>query len=88
MGLRVHLGYPFQPQKLCFEVEPAAKSGETPIRTNHSVARDHHGNRVFADGTAYCSVGFRISGCSRDVGIAPGLTVGDLLETTPHSALK
>jgi hypothetical protein len=78
----------FQFQQALFQRQPAAISRQPTAGTDYAVAWHYNRDRICAVGRTYGTHGFGSSyGCS-DLSVAPGFTVGNVLQLLPYLHLE
>jgi hypothetical protein len=77
-----------QLQQISFDLKATAVPAQRAIRRNHPMAGNHDRYGIAIVGHAYCSKAPGLPDSTRDVAIAPGLSVRDSEESPPAGQLK
>src|SRR5579863_5159854 len=83
-----HRPSPFQFQKPLFQRQPSAVSRQLAAGTDDAMAWHDNRNRITAIGRSHRPYGFWPPDCTRYVGVASGLSVGNSLEFAPNILLE
>ncbi len=78
----------FQFQKICFFIQPTAVADQSSVGPDNPVAGDDYRNGIFVVGHAHRTGGFFVACNLRDLTVAPGLAVRDVLQGLPYPQLK
>src|SRR5215470_853257 len=78
----------FQFKQLAFHVEAPAVAAERTVRGDYTMARHDNRHRIPVVGHAYSTEGFRLANGPGDIGVGPGLAVGNVEQRVPALQLK